>query len=500
MSHRGSETAEEMTARHSSRARELRVLLTELGPTFIKAGQAVSIRPDVVPPGAIYELQKLCDAVPSYPTHDALRLIEAELGQPPAQIFSGLDLDSEPIAAASLGQVYRCRMRDSGAEVALKVQRPDMIRAVSLDLYLLRRYCVGVEWCKENIVTGLFGAADRSAFDVKLLDTFARASYLELDYRNEAANLERFREALVPRMGGRVYVPFCEGSVTTRKVLATEWIDGPQLAKSTPEVINKLISTGVDCFISQLLDIGFFHSDPHPGNLLVDARGRLVLIDFGLCAEIDAFDSRSLTSAIVHLMRGDVSALVDDAIALRFLPPDVDKAALLPPLEGIFAKGRLAAAEEIARRAQPSQPLGATAVEEAEQAANQTTRRAQFSAISRELNQIFFDYPFAVPEYFALITRALIVLEGIALTGDKDFDLFTAAYPIAAKHASKIFGAAQLAAMLGEASALPLASGRGGLASTLADTLADASSSADTGGATSSSGPRLGRTMTRALS
>ena len=98
------------------------------------------------------------------------------------------------------------------------------------------------------------------------------------------------------------------------KVLVTEWIEGAQLARSPPEVISALTAVGVDCFLTQLLHVGFFHSDPHPGNLLVDGQGRLVLIDFGLCAEIAQFDSRQLTSALVHLMRGEVEALVEDAV------------------------------------------------------------------------------------------------------------------------------------------------------------------------------------------
>lgn len=419
-------TASEAEARSSARAGELRALLTQLGPTFIKLGQMLSIRPDLLPPDAVIELQKLCDGCPSYPTADALLLIEDELGAPPAEVFDGLDASTPPVAAASLGQVYRCRLRATGEEVALKVQRPDMIRSVSRDLYLLRGYMRAVEWFKTEVLVRLLGAAERTNFDVRLLDAFATASFLELDYRNEATNLERFAAELVPRCGGKVYVPRCYGHVTTRKVLATEWIVGEQLAKSPPEVIAELIPVGVDCFLRQLLGCGFFHSDPHPGNLLVDARRRLVLIDFGLCAEIAAFDSRALTQSIVHLMQGDVEALVDDAVLLRFLPPTVDRAALLPHLKRIFEQGRLAAAEQRTRRA----PFGAV-----------KERRAKFWAVSRDLNRIFFEFPFTVPDYFALITRALIVLEGIALTGDQNFDLFTAAYPFAAKHAAGVLGA-----------------------------------------------------------
>ena len=227
-----------------------------------------------------------------------------------------------------------------------------------------------VELFKENILTGVFGAADRSAFDVKLLDTFARASYLELDYEHELANAQRMTSELLPRLKGRVRVPRTHAAASSRKVLAAEWIDGEQLARSPPEVIRRLVPVGVECFLAQLLDVGFFHGDPHPGNLLVDGDGRLVLIDFGLCAEIDKFDSRALTATMVHLMRGDVPALIDDAVTLRFLPPDVDRAALLPPLSKIFEQGKLAVASEIAAKRN-----GAAVAQ----------RRAQFGAVSREL-------------------------------------------------------------------------------------------------------------------
>ena len=226
---------------------------------------------------------------------------------------------------------------------------------------------------------------------------------------------------------------------------------------------------------------------PGSADLLVDEQGRLVLIDFGLCAEIEAFDTRQLTSAIVHLMRGDVEALINDGITLRFLPKDVDREALIPPLRRVFEQGKLAAANEVARRSTQGDMAADGAgvgLARREQFSAMATKRAQFASISRDLNQIFFEFPFVrsrewtfrpfncslravlliaplahryvasqtVPEYFALITRALIVLEGIALTGDPEFDLFKAAYPHAAKHAAVLFGASNLALMLSHAS------------------------------------------------
>ena len=412
---------------------ELRDMLSKLGPTFIKFGQMLSIRPDILPTPVLVELQKLCDAVPAFDTNKAIDLIEDELGGPVSNWYTGLTRDSVPIAAASLGQVYKCKLvlnhksGNGGQEVAVKVQRPDMVRAVSLDLYILRKYTQFIERFK-SVLMNVGYLSPRKQFDVQLLDTFANASFYELDYVHEAKNQERFSTSLnTPN----IYVPQVYRPGTTRKVLTTEWINGIQLAKSSPETIRRLIPCGVECFLAQLLTIGFFHSDPHPGNLLVNEKGQLVLIDFGLCAEVDQPDTKGMTSAIVHLMRGDVAALIEDAIALRFLPKDVEKDTLLPALQKVFDSAQLADQEL---------SLSSNKFDFKTQ-----ERRAQFKHISRDLNKIFYDFPFVVPEYFALITRALIVLEGIAVTGDPNFDIFAAAYPFAQSRALEIFGWSGLA-------------------------------------------------------
>ena len=215
---------------------------------------------------------------------------------------------------------------------------------------------------------------------------------------------------------------------TSRKVLTSEFIDGVQLAKSSAAVIKRLIPVGVKVYLAQLLDTGFFHSDPHPGNLLVDKRGRLVLIDFGLCATVAKPDTENMTKAIVHLMGGDMGKLLDDAVELGFLPNDVDKTRLVPVLEQIYNSAQLEINDE-ERAAFRKQNVFRSA-----------QRRKRFQSISKELNSIFFEFPFTVPEYFALITRALIVLEGIALTGDPQFDIFHASYPYAKERAVEIFG------------------------------------------------------------
>ena len=173
------DSAEEKAQLQKDHAVEFRCLLQELGPCFIKFGQMLSIRPDVLPPVVVYELQKLCDSVPAFPTPKAIEVLRAELAVDNiADVYLDLDNHSVPIAAASLGQVYRCRLAsDPSQYVAVKVQRPDMIRTVSLDLFLLRKYAEAVDSVK-SMVYFLGLAVKRKSYDIQLLDTFANASYV----------------------------------------------------------------------------------------------------------------------------------------------------------------------------------------------------------------------------------------------------------------------------------------------------------------------------------
>jgi len=420
---------------------ELREMLTRLGPCFIKLGQAVSIRPDILPSSFLFELQKLCDAVPSFPTKDAIEVIESELGVKVSDIFEGLDVDKGPIASASLGQVYKVKLVDNGSVVAVKVQRPDMHHYVLRDIYIMRFIARTTQWIKTTLTY-------QRPFDVALLDTFARATLKELDYVNEASNQTRCKKELEPRLKDKIYIPNVYEKYTTRKVLVSEWIEGAQLAKSAPDVINRLIPVGVECFLIQLLETGFFHADPHPGNLLVTPDGKLALIDFGLMADVPIQDTRTMTKTIVHLMQGDVPGLVQDAIELGFLPENVDKESLTPTLQKVFDSAQLALTDQV------KQGLTFKAIQ---------GRRKQFWAVSFDLNKIFYLYPFLVPEYFALITRAMIVLEGIAVTGDPDFDLFKSAYPYSLKRAVSLFGYSGVVKIAKEASTKMVEMGMQGL-------------------------------------
>lgn len=421
-------------------AKEFRETLLRLGPCFIKLGQALSIRPDILPQPFLNELQKLCDAVPSFPTEDAIAVINDELGPGSTdRIFYGLNSDTPPIAAASLGQVYKLRLKESATDddvmnlpkgkqwVAVKVQRPDMIRFILRDLFVIRIIAGMTEKVKTTIT-------NQRPYDVAIVDTFAAASLQELDYIKEAENQETFRTNLMPRMKGQVYIPMVYNKFTSRKVLVTEWIEGEKLASSPPDVINRMTKVGVECFLCQLLETGFFHADPHPGNLLITKDEKLALIDFGLCANMPLPDTKTMTLAIVHLMQGDVGGLIVDAIDLGFLPKDIDAKQLKVELQGVFDSAQML------DLATATYPFGKSQ----NKYTSIASRRKKFWAVSKDLNKIFFEYPFLVPNYFALITKAMIVLEGIAVTGNPDFDLFSSSYPYAFKTAIKIFGVKNL--------------------------------------------------------
>ena len=213
--------------------------------------------------------------------------------------------------------------------------------------------------------------------------------FKELDYENEAENQMLFRKELAERKC-RVHVPEVYNDYTTRRVLTTEWIEGVKLADSPRETIRELIPVGVELFLTQLLDIGAFHADPHPGNLLVNEDGVLCLLDFGLCAEVDPKSRTAMTKAIVHLLARDFDTLVSqDTKELGFLPEDFDTNELKPILIKVLTGGLLDSGSDMRKR------------------------KRKLLEISNELNEIFFRYPFQVPPFFALVTRGLGLLEGL---------------------------------------------------------------------------------------
>lgn len=320
--------ADALNANAAELARDARQRIEKLGPTYVKMGQMMSVRPDVLPQAALDELVILQDGVEGFPSEIARQVVERELGAPIDQIFS--EFAAEPAAAASLAQVYRAVLRSTGEVVAVKVQRPGVQELVSKDLYVLRRAA--------EIYQGLvqrFAPQQRTNY-VALLNEWAVGFYTELDFKNEAANMVRMAAVLEEAGITDVGVPRVNGELTTRRVLVSEWVDGVKLSECDPEEVKELIAIGQECFLVQLLQAGFFHSDPHPGNLMRphdQSRAKLMLIDFGLVAQIDRKDQDLMVSSIIHLANKDYAALVDDFIGLQILPADCNRAKVIPLMD-----------------------------------------------------------------------------------------------------------------------------------------------------------------------
>ena len=372
---------------------ECRQLLTRLGPAFIKVGQALSTRPDIVPPVFMDELAELQDQLPPFPNELAFQFIRDALGAAPLEVYA--EISDNPIAAASLGQVYKGRLK-TGEAVAIKVQRPDIAAGIALDMFILRGIATWIKKSFKFVRTNL----------AAILDEFASRIFEEMDYTFEGQNAEKFAKYY----GGldEIYVPKIYWNYTARRVLTMEWIEGIKLTnvekvKQAGFDSRHIIEVGVQCSLRQLLDYGYFHADPHPGNLLVMGDGKLAYLDFGMMSEVSAEQRFGLIEAIVHLVNKDFKALSKDYVRLGFLTEDIDFEAIVPALSMVF---------------DPPGGLSLTQMD--------------FKDMTDQLSQIMYDYPFQVPAYYALIIRSLVTLEGIAFSVDPKFKVLAVAYPYVA--------------------------------------------------------------------
>lgn len=383
-----------LTENQPWRAVQIREILTTLGPAYIKIGQALSTRPDLVPPAYLEELTRLQDQLPPFPNEVAFRFIEEELGARPEQIYA--ELSPMPIAAASLGQVYKGKLK-SGEEVAVKVQRPGLAERITLDLYILRGLAAWAMKSVRRVRSDLVG----------IMDEFGTRIFEEMDYTQEGHNAERFAQ-LYGKLPD-IYVPRIYWDYTNRRVLTMEWINGTKLihpAEIREQGVDAayLVEMGVECSLRQLLEHGFFHADPHPGNLLATPDGKLAYLDFGMMSEIKPAQRYGLIEAVVHLVNRDFEGLAQDYIKLEFLTPDTDLTPIIPALSSVF-----------------NNVLGATVAE------------MNFKSMTDQLSQLMYDFPFRVPAYYALIIRSLVTLEGIAINVDPNFKVLSKAYPYIAK-------------------------------------------------------------------
>ncbi|XVF00271.1 hypothetical protein REPUB_Repub03eG0270800 [Reevesia pubescens] len=377
------------------RAAELRTIFTRLGPTFVKLGQGLSTRPDLCPPEYLEELTQLQDALPTFPDEDAFSCIETELGMPLDSIFSSIS--PSPIAAASLGQVYKAQLKYSGQIVAVKVQRPGIEEAIGLDFYLIRGLGIFINKYVDIITSDV----------VALIDEFARRVYQELNYVQEGQNARKFKMLYADKED--ILVPDIYWKYTSGKVLTMEWVDGVKLNEQAAierQGLNvlDLVTTGIQCSLRQLLEYGYFHADPHPGNLLATPEGKLAFLDFGMMSDTPEEARFAIIGHVVHMVNRDYEAMARDYYALDFLSTDVDVSPIVPALKDFF-----------------------------DDALNYTVSELNFKTLVDGLGAVLYQYPFNVPPYYALILRSLTVLEGLALYADPNFKVLAASYPYFAK-------------------------------------------------------------------
>ncbi|XP_021647566.2 uncharacterized aarF domain-containing protein kinase At1g71810, chloroplastic isoform X2 [Hevea brasiliensis] len=364
------------------RAADLRKILLELGPAYVKIAQAVSSRADLIPPSYLDELSLLQDRIAPFSSEIAFNTIEQELGLPVDELFS--EISPEPTAAASLGQVYQARLRHNGQLVAIKVQRPGVQAAIALDILILRS------------IAGVVKRAGKFNSDLQaVVDEWASSLFREMDYVKEANNGLKFRKLY----GGiqDVLVPEMYMELTTQKVLVMEWVEGQKLSE-VKDIY--LVEVGVYCSFNQLLEYGFYHADPHPGNLLRTSDGKLAYLDFGMMGEFRQELRDAFIEACLHLVNRDFDSLAKDFVTLGFLPPTADKEAVTKALTGVF-----------------------------QNAVAKGVRNISFGDLLGNLGTTMYKFKFQIPSYFSLVIRSLAVLEGIAISFDPNYKVLGSTYP-----------------------------------------------------------------------
>ena len=391
---RGAEGSERKQSRLEKQAVWMRESLIDLGPTFIKIGQALGTRADLLPLAYVKELATLQDQVPSFPTAEAFAIVESELGRSVHEAYA--EIDSEPIAAASLGQVYRARLA-TGEEVAVKVQRPNLESTISFDVAILFRLV--------KLTNRFFPRANENADWEGMLREFHTTIFEEMDYVKEGRNADRFRYNF--RTWRAIRVPKIYWSHTNTRVLTLDFIRGTKVVdleglranRISPVKVNRLL---IRTYLKQLLEDGFFHADPHPGNLLVMDSGHLAFFDFGMVGRITPKLQTQMIDSFFHVVSRDVKGLGQDIINLNFLKPGVDPETVRPVVESLFTHYL-----------------------------NLRLGEVNFKELTYDLAEVIYEYPFRLPSNFTYIMRALMTLEGIGVVTDPGFSFFETAKPFA---------------------------------------------------------------------
>jgi len=401
-----------------TRGAVLRDALTELGPVFVKCGQTMSERPDVVGEEAADAMKSLQSQNKPFPNSVAYRIILEDLAwegplasnfNPDGRVGKPLfaEFEPQPVAAASLGQVYKARTWE-GSSVAVKVQRPNMIRRVSVDMYSLRR-------ALETLRTVMGFKRDITT----IADEVGMNIFKELDYHLEARNAREFDEkhAFLGFITTPKMIPEYTGPVGTARVLTMEWINGKSIRDLERDDQVKMVQMAVEASVAQLIRTGFVHADPHEGNMMLTDDGRLAFLDFGLMCTVETRIMESFASGICNLLAGNWVQLAYDFREVGIAPAhDFER---FSKEEDKFVTCNAEEYAEGIKKAITGEADGMT----------------RFGALATGLGSISFEYRFECPPYIVLLCRTFLTLEGIASVVDPDFSIYTASLPYAVRRA-----------------------------------------------------------------
>jgi ubiquinone biosynthesis protein len=377
----------------TARGRHLREMLDELGPTFVKFGQLLSTRPDIVPPDIIAELRGLQDDVSPFPYSDVERVVREDLGQPIERLF--LEFDDRPMAAASIGQVHRAVL-PNGRRVVVKVQRPNAPRQIDSDIALMEQ---AARLAKER-VRALDFVDTR-----EIVDEFARSIRQELDYRLEARNADAFHRNFAGHP--HVSVPRVYWSYTRPRVLTLEFIEGRQLAdlelgEWTLDQRRRLAYVMAEAWMTMIFRHGFFHGDPHPANILVLTPERIGLVDFGLSGKLTEDDMSKLTRLFIDAAAENIEALPKRLAELGVKYPKEREEQFVAELRELYYRYYGASLQDI----DPIQVI-------------------------REAFSLIYRMNLRLPTRFVLLDKAIATLGSVGIDLYPDFNVFEVAKPYA---------------------------------------------------------------------
>ena len=386
--------------RHRRRAVRLTATVADLGPAFIKLAQVFAARADILPEPYLSAIGTLTDQVPPLLPGVAETVIREELEDDPARIFDRFD--AEPLAAASLGQVHRASFH--GREVVVKVLRPGVEEVVRRDLDVSFRILF--------LLNLLFPGHQVRAITA-IVSEFSKRIADELDFREEARNAATLRRNFATEP--RVVVPEVVGELTRRRVLVLEYVEGTRIDRLQQRLdagelrLDALMTTLAEMYIKMMLEDGVFHADPHAGNLLVDPQGRLVLLDFGMVLQVERETRRRLVGAVLAAARQDVDGLINAFYELGILDPDVDRGTVRDAARSLMA---ITIREDVSSR--------------------------QIQQLVQEVLQTFYEWPLILPSNLVYFGRAAVLVEGIGLRYDPDFNALAVARPVVARSAGRL--------------------------------------------------------------